>query len=790
MTPKIALNLSQDGIALLHRAEDGSGWYEEGRVDFEKDDIETGLKALQEQAAKLEGEGFETKLVLPHSQLLFATLDLGDDVGAALEERTPYRADQLSFDVNANGEKVQVVAVAMETLGEAEGFINKYGFNPVGFTAIPRAGQFEGEPMLGGTLMGPDRFETDKQAVKLLGSRPPKPKAKQKPKAPAPKPKPAEQSAAPSSAAFTSRRKTDDVDAPAADTKRLSAVPPRIAVPDTAPRLGAATASTRAAPKKPAKSAPTVPPAPPMREVPKPVLSSGAPLKPEATESTTEKADPIAELAAKDARGKPRFLGLILTMILLACLGLAALLSSYLLPPDSVSNWFGPNNDLYEELIAEELGETGPTTTGNGAATGALVEVDPSLDPSNALPLETESALSLPEELDIASLPIGQTLPEPTLDDPELRPEPEPVAEPIVEAIPVPPAPLTEDDVLAAYAATGIWQRMEPFAAQGEAISTLDNLYITSLAPELKLEDPPALFAPSDGGSILDLASVLRPPPPGVLFDLNAQGLVRPTPDGALSPQGHLVFLGQPPLQALPRPTEDAPEITAPEVASEGVDQEQLRLAALRPRARPSDLADQIERDQLGGNTISELAQIRPAQRPASAQAQAEAIARALAEAEAESTGTAVVNATELAVASSLRARQRPANFATLVARAMPAPQTQTQTASAAGIAAAPQRAAGPAVARASRVQPTGPVSRTVARAATETNAISLGRVSLIGVFGTSSNRRALVRMPNGRFVKVSVGDRVDGGRVAAIDGSSLRYVKGGRNLTLKMPQG
>ena len=36
----------------------------------------------------------------------------------------------------------------------------------------------------------------------------------------------------------------------------------------------------------------------------------------------------------------------------------------------------------------------------------------------------------------------------------------------------------------------------------------------------------------------------------------------------------------------------------------------------------------------------------------------------------------------------------------------------------------------------------------------------------------------------------VEVGDRLDGGRVAAITDSELRYVKGGRNVVLKIPEG
>jgi len=150
-----------------------------------------------------------------------------------------------------------------------------------------------------------------------------------------------------------------------------------------------------------------------------------------------------------------------------------------------------------------------------------------------------------------------------------------------------------------------------------------------------------------------------------------------------------------------------------------------------------------------------------------------------------------LASATPLAVATSRRAQQRPRDFAAIVrtARATPqaAPSPVAQTASASTASAAVQ-ATGPAVVRSSRANPTGPVSGRVAAAATQGNAIALGNVALVGVFGTSSNRRALIRTPNGRFKRVAIGDRVDGGRVAAIDSNSLRYSKGGRTITLQMP--
>jgi hypothetical protein len=46
------------------------------------------------------------------------------------------------------------------------------------------------------------------------------------------------------------------------------------------------------------------------------------------------------------------------------------------------------------------------------------------------------------------------------------------------------------------------------------------------------------------------------------------------------------------------------------------------------------------------------------------------------------------------------------------------------------------------------------------------------------------------VRQPNGRFKKVKVGDRFEGGQVAAITESELRYSKGGQMIAMQMPRG
>ena len=44
-----------------------------------------------------------------------------------------------------------------------------------------------------------------------------------------------------------------------------------------------------------------------------------------------------------------------------------------------------------------------------------------------------------------------------------------------------------------------------------------------------------------------------------------------------------------------------------------------------------------------------------------------------------------------------------------------------------------------------------------------------------------NSQRYALVRQSNGRYKKVKVGDKIDGGTVKAITATEVRYQKGGK---------
>jgi type IV pilus biogenesis protein PilP len=200
----------------------------------------------------------------------------------------------------------------------------------------------------------------------------------------------------------------------------------------------------------------------------------------------------------------------------------------------------------------------------------------------------------------------------------------------------------------------------------------------------------------------------------------------------------------------------------------------------VRPRPRPGNLIEQNERATLGGRSRGELGRLRPRPRPASPQAEAEAAA--LSAALSQSVDDAVQDALAAppssanAIAVSRKPRRRPSNFASLVEVAR-ASARRNEAASVSAAVAAPQTQRSPTVA-------------SVARQATVEGAINLRRLNLIGVYGSSSDRRALIRLPSGRYVKVQVGDSLDGGQVSAISDTALRYTKGSKSFVLQMPSG
>jgi hypothetical protein len=331
------------------------------------------------------------------------------------------------------------------------------------------------------------------------------------------------------------------------------------------------------------------------------------------------------------------------------------------------------------------------------------------------------------------------------------------------------------------------------------------------------------------------------PPPFGTLYQFDADGRIVPTAEGIITPEGVLLVAGPPPRIPPQRPEVPVPPVAdAAEVTPEAAAGAEVApvvyadpaLADARPRLRPADLVpsetatpdDGAELTNDGAELTTapagRLSSLKPRARPAGLLAAGDAALQAETAAVQAAAASLVASAdagggSPLAIAVSRKPAARPkqaktpdnaaidaavsvaAADASLVPDtavvapakpAVPAPKPQP-------VLAAKPTADDPEEAEIDEPEivsaaPSIPTRASVAKQATYKNSINLSKVNLIGVYGTSSNRYAMVRQANGRFVKVEVGDRVDGGRVAAISDRALRYVKNGTTHTLEMPKG
>ncbi|WP_454275896.1 hypothetical protein [Roseovarius sp. MBR-154] len=823
MRPNFALSLSFDGISLLHRA-GPSGWHLVGEVALDCEDLSAELAALREKAAALDPSGLSTKLVIPDAQIRYLDLpassapygDYDAAAAEALDGATPYALDDLAFDWNVEGARLYVAAVARETLEEAEAFATEHGFNPVSFVARPESDGFGTEPFFGETSHATEPVERDVERIEILGAAHlPEPKALDADKTDASQP-PEAQDATETQVSDAGTSEAEGAPGAENDKPAASGVPAfaSIRAERGADRSGAPklTGAARGAPDVPAKT-----PSPAARETeatpgPGPAVASLAPLPedsdrpgraehsgaisffsrradraaptghaPEpvaagtrATSGPTaiaaaptgpgfgtpeDEAERMTIFGARDTqragRGKPRFLGLILTVVLLILLaGVAAWAAIF---PESGLARLIRGSEVEIALTPDIPELAAPAETSPAPQTPAQ---EPATDPSSPDTLvEPEVALVLEPEV-----------------EPETDPQPQQMAapEPVVEPAPetpgqeaAPSGPPTPEEARARYVVTGIWQLPPEPPLEPEA-GHLDDFYLTSIDEDVPASDAVALPAAPDLQADARPATPAVPAPPGTEFTIDARGLVVATPEGALTPENVLVRAGPPPLIPPDMPTRAVP---VPGLALTAEAAEELeRLNDIRPRTRPTDLIEQQERGALGGRSRIELAGLRPRPRPeAIAQAAAatvapDAVTAALAEAVEDAAPEP--GATPQAVAASLKPQPRPEGFQRIVREA---PQ---QTAAAATVA------------------PRIPSSASVARSATNQNAINMRQVNLIGVYGSPSNRRALVRLANGRYQKVQVGDRMDGGQVSAIGDSELRYNKRGRDVVLRMPKG
>ncbi len=76
----------------------------------------------------------------------------------------------------------------------------------------------------------------------------------------------------------------------------------------------------------------------------------------------------------------------------------------------------------------------------------------------------------------------------------------------------------------------------------------------------------------------------------------------------------------------------------------------------------------------------------------------------------------------------------------------------------------------------------------TVKSAATQKGALKKSSVSVLGVFGSKTNMRALMRLSSGRVKEVKPGSRVASGTVVAIDEHGVMLRQSGQTKRIAIP--
>jgi hypothetical protein len=834
MKPNFALSLSFEGIHLLLRA--AEGWRLVDAVSLDSADLVGDLALLEAKARKLGKETVTSKLIIPNDQIKYITLETGDlDEDArdqiardALDGATPYAVSDLAYAVSSSGSQTYIAAVAHETLAAAEAFAKKHNFNPVSWVSIPEHGNFNGEPFFGQTKAAGD-IEVARDDVNIVVSRMiaevtpvvppvivPEPVEIEPVVSELVEPTPmvpeviepllekvevaddeadsaSDESTEPANAdeitsvppktdavsdaensADNNAALIDPTPSPEPTVSDVIATPGIAATRPKAEKPASISFASRRAPSGPTpvlagasrESTPTSVTAatvPPIEDTPsetqdlvfvdppEPQISAGflskrkaIPATPPVTTQPSTEAQRLTIFGARKPErktvvgGKPKFLGLILIAVLLLFLaGVAALASVFL--NEGLASFFNAPND---EAITEAPASFAPAPS---------EDVGPNI-----------KTASFSADLSSEDTAVLDALRAPQADPVVVLPE------------------LSPQELAANYAVTGIWP-VSPEISQPAPLVSLDDLYITSIDPVSSSNDAVAL--PNVRALVTDngLGEQTTPVAAGTSFAFGTDGLVIPTVNGAVTPNGVIVFLG--------RPDVTPPKISTRKALPAKTDPSLALIAKMRPQPRPSNLVEQNERSVNGGLSRSELAQLRPRLRPAVELAitqpapevdpttdNARNDAATLAALAPRVEGIIIEGPPNpQAVIASVRPDGRPKNFARVVKR-VKAKQSNDQGTRVASVA---PKVVVPKI--------TSPAS--VAKSATVKNAINLRNVNLIGVYGKPSSRRALVRLSNGRYQKVQVGDRIDGGRVSAIGDNELRYKKGSRNLTLKMPK-
>ena len=706
--PNLALNLSFDGIDLMRRTE--TSWSVIKNVSLSSDNLPQAITALRDTMKDTEQQDGSVQLFIPLEQIKFLNFDhdpawdhieLLEKIVGELDGKTPYSIQELRYDFCISGDVVYVAATAIQTLIEAEEFATSHHFIPLGITAQPDTATYPDYPYFG---LAENPAGSMQPVSRLAPGTPP---ASQAPSANTPAP-----------IIFSTKRLLD------ADNHRDAGKP------DTAATLIAQAPSDM---------------------LQDPVVSDDTPQEPKGAVALF-----FSRRQAKPKQDRPFDFAAPLT------------LPNHRAPSADLRNDaerltvfgkrngqvvqdkpFGAPSALIAALIALIIFVGGAfgyyMSSGPDADTDIVVLPPEPLSSATNKP-DTPVAISLPPK-DV----VVPDAPDSDLDTAELEPEPETPDDINTGVI------YTPQELQRIYAAIGVWPT-EPDAPVAQTPLPLGNVYIASIDPNVAIQDAIALDANASLTGESFQPNTRPPAPAGTIFELDGQGLVKATPEGAMAPDGHLVYLGKPSLVPPVRPEQEKADEPVIETAKLLLASSGTPLINLRPRSRPDAT---IATDQAQAENDA-LRLLRPREKPVSLE---DSIQETLASLEQDSADTGLNEV--------LKPKARPKNLDTARKTAVITPEEE-------GDEAAPPTNAAPKI----------PSNAKVSKEATIKNALKLNKLNLLGVYGTGSKKRALVRFSNGRRQMVSVGDKLDGGKVAAIGDTELRYVKSGQNVVLKLPKG
>jgi hypothetical protein len=591
----------------------------------------------------------------------------------------------------------------------------------------------------------------------------------------------------------------DGTNAPASDGAEASIAKPLSTKPNTA-----------------FVTAPTIPGSRKRKSLP-PGAQAIVPGAPDARKSLTK---PGGTFASSKDRKKTSYLGLILTGLLLLFLALIAAWSSFFLASNTaidtgtaVVSAPSPSEASETPAIDDEMladaQDPAEFTQDSGTETLAI---DESTDPAISADATTDVAV-LPDP--VAEIPDAVA----NATDAAVSTDIDPATDISVSSSDTTQVPAPTEPVAAAPPPVGI--------ANSEGLNApvlseaQDEIFLAGLdAPPLAL-DPLALPQPVVSIDALPLPQ-LEPPPFGTVYQFDADGRIRPTPEGIITPEGVRLVAGKPsllpplrpdalvaaalPATAAPATTNGVtplvPGVSDPAIAPAQPFPSDPALAEARPRPRPDGLAPaatQADDDaSLLDPGVTRVSGLRPLARPATVLAAGEAARQSTASASLTAQAEQAAAVEEAVLAASFQPDPDASPLAVRVSR-KPAPRPKDMSRAVEVAVAAAVRAPEPDANDSqpeadeepdtASAAPAIPTRASVAKQATYVNAINLAKINLIGVYGSKSSRYALIRQSNGRYKKVKVGDSIDGGRVAAINSDEVRYQKSGRMVSLKLPK-